>query len=123
MSAVTPPAVSLEPAAVSPELVLVDPSLATSARESLPARSGSATFNEPKSTRSRHGDRGPFGDETEAATEARRRLMHNAVVSEGLSALAPAAFRRRATLIPSTSAATSVSLFVLQLYLANGHLG
>ena len=115
---------------VSPELVLVDPELAIPARTSLPASERQSAQHELKPAAaapvkplamSLH--RGAFSDDARATAEARQRLMDGAVVSEVLGALAQVNhFRRRATLIPSSSAASSVGILVLQLYLGHGHL-
>jgi hypothetical protein len=113
---------------VSPELVLVDPDLAVPARALL-SDAVIAGVSEPARLMPRprvtvpSRDPSTFGEESAATGDARRRLMDNAVVSESLGGLAPVRFRRRVTLIPSSSAASSVGILVLQLFLGHGHLG
>ena len=113
----------------SPEVGLVDPEFAPSARALL-ERDASVRWLEERGL----GDKGRRHASVEPATsampedqalEARRRLMDAGIASEVRGSTIPRArrFRRRATLIPALSAATSVALFVLQLYVANGALG
>ena len=117
---------SLRREALSPELVLVDPELAADARESLTDPAGSLrphdAEREPQPVVARGVETTPPED---TIMEARERLMERGLDSEVLGSLVPSEkhFRRRATLIPATAAATAVGLFVLQLYLNQGSLG
>ena len=111
---------------LSPELVLVDPQLVAYRRAPLAV---------PTTPRSRLGEPArpdlkvlpvsvPSKPGTDAISEARKRLMEAGLDSDMLGSLVPARkhFRRRASLIPATAAATSVALLVLQLYLGHGQL-
>jgi hypothetical protein len=111
---------------LSPELALVDPQLVADPR--VPP----AAFTNP---RSRLWDpAAPDGEPvsvsvpshpgSDAISEARKRLMEAGLDSDVLGSLVPARrhFRRRASVIPASAAATSVALLVLQVYLGNGGL-
>jgi hypothetical protein len=116
----------LEPEILSPEVALVDPGFAA-----LPflERDASAPWLEERGL-----DKGQRHLSVELATsalsedpalEARRRLMDAGIASDVRGSMIPRGrrYRRRATLIPAFSAATSVALLVAQLYMANGTFG
>jgi hypothetical protein len=115
---------------VSPELVLVDPLLGAHARAFLSDSADTLSRiaqsppdgGEPLPASIRDGGAWPHADD--ASADARERLMDGALDSEVLGSIVPYGrqFRRRATLIPATSAATSVALFVVQVYLSQGRL-
>jgi hypothetical protein len=119
--------------AVSPELALVDPRLAASARVLLPdpddtlAPAGQSTRTRRRLSPVSVLDHGFFSYENAEATsaEARQRLMDSGIDSEVMGSQVPAGrhVRRCTTLIPTSSAAASVVLFVLQLYVSRGALG
>ena len=118
---------------LSPELVLVDPSLAASARARLPERDDSrdlawagtsARTRPPQVYPASFRDYGPLF-EVALNGEALQRLLQGAVDSEVLGSLVPSSrpFRRRTTFVPTSAAAASVALFVVQLFLSQGRLG
>ena len=119
---------------LSPELVLVDPSLAASARARLPERDDSrdlawagtsARTRPPQVYPASFRDYGPLYEVALTNGEALQRLLQGAVDSEVLGSLVPSRrlFRRRTTFVPTSAAAASVALFVVQLFLSQGRLG
>jgi hypothetical protein len=116
---------------LSPELVLVDPCLAPSARALLPDPPSTVARMRRSAPRSRQASVLPSAEhglgpsvELQTVVHARRRLMEGGVESEVFGSLPRATkhFRRRATLIPTSSAATAVVLLVLQLWIGEGTL-
>jgi hypothetical protein len=114
---------------VSPEVVLVDPDLAASARplhvphEQPPTRRAERAVDDEdrySSIPRRH----PVAQPDGRAIQARQRLLDAGIASDVLGSMVPRGghFRRSATLIPAISAASSVILLVLQLYLGQGTL-
>ena len=106
---------------LSPELALVDAELARVARARLPHRPWAA--GAPAHERARGTIVLSIDDVRgagRAAERARQRLLAGSVYSE----LPPDTrhFRRRATLLPTTSASAAVLLLVLQLCLGHGNL-
>ena len=110
---------------LSPELVLVDAELAGDRRVPLPAPpDASSSLWEPAPYRERPPESDSAEADEDAIGEARTRLVEAGIASDVLGSLVRArkGFRRRATLIPASAAATSVALLVLQLYLEHGRL-
>jgi hypothetical protein len=109
---------------LSPELVLVDPQLMAYPRVPLASPTNARSrLSEPGPDREPASASGP-STESDAMSGARMRLMEAGLDSDVLGTLIPARkhFRRRASLIPASAAATSVALLVLQLYLGHGGL-
>lgn len=115
---------------VSPELALVDAELAASLRPLLPdpgERDDPQTEAAPLNPHAQWeaGTEEPARVETEVVmSEARDRLMWYAVDGEPLGPRTETrrCLRRRATLVPSLSAASAVALFLTQLYTSQGTL-
>jgi hypothetical protein len=113
---------------MSPELVLVDPELGLRLRTlhdschlAVPASEVDPQETDPPWAPVRHDTAVALALSPDE--EARRRLINGSGDPEVVAQLGRAtAFRRRATLIPSTSAAISVALFVFQLFLDQGRL-
>src|SRR5919197_1964624 len=99
----------IELQALSPEVVLVDPDLAASARPLLAEPDARVEIGEP--SRDEQSEPSALiakqGFRSEAIAEARQRLMEAGLASEVVGAMLPSGryFRRRATLIPASSAA------------------
>ena len=119
----------LEPEVLSPEVVLVDPVLAPSAVPFLERDASVPWLGErgvgDKGQRHVSGEPASSPLSEDPGLEARRRLMDAGIASDVRGSMIPRGrrYRRRATLIPALSAATSVALLILQLYVANGTLG
>ena len=114
---------------VSPEVVLVDPELAASARPLLVPREQPpkrrverAVRDEDRYSSVRRAHLAARPDDR--VTQAHQRLLEAGIASDVLGSMVPAGrcVRRSTTLIPAVSAASSVVLLVLQLYLGQGAL-
>jgi hypothetical protein len=105
----------IEAVELSPEVMLVDPDLAVTARELRARHEATPEWPRPAPAVSRPDHR---------VLEARQRLLDAGIASDVLGSVVPDGrhLRRRATLVPALSAATSVALFVVQLYLGQGVL-
>ncbi len=115
---------------VSPELALVDAELAASLRPLLPdpgerhdPQAETAPLNPPAQWEAETEEPAPVEAEV-VMSEARDRLMGYAVDGEPLGPRPETrrCLRRRATLVPSLSAASAVALLVTQLYTSQGTL-
>jgi hypothetical protein len=119
----------VEPEKEGPELGLVDSEFAPSARALL-ERDASVGWLQERGLDDegrRHVSDEPASPAIpeDQILQARRRLMDAGIASDSRGSMIPRGrrYRRRATLIPAFSAATSVVLLVLQLCVANGTLG
>ena len=114
---------------VSPELALVDPDLVASAaprpiqRDRRPAWLANRSVDEQVRDQSLP-RAGPMPQHDDRILKARQRLLEAGIDSDVLGSMVPRGrqMRRRAILIPSLAAASSVALLALQLYMGQGAL-
>ena len=115
---------------VSPEVVLIDPDLAASAgpllvsHEQPRKQAAEGASKEEHRYSSLFPVRPALAHPDARAIQARQRLLEAGIASDVLGSMVPRRrrLRRRATLIPAISAASSAGVLVLQLYLGQGTL-
>lgn len=109
---------------ISPEVVLVDPDLAASARPLLELHEQPPKRLAERGLEDQYASIRRVAQPDDREAQARQRLLEAGIASDVLGSMVPCGrhFRRRATLVPAVSAASSVAVFVLQLYLGQGTL-